>query len=39
MKQKPVLAGIGKLMCDILPTGEQVEGAPANFVVQCFLNN
>ncbi len=29
--QKPLVAGIGELLWDILPTGKQVGGAPCNF--------
>jgi hypothetical protein len=39
MKLKPIMAGIGELLCNLLPTGEQVDRAPANFVAQGFLNN
>ncbi len=31
MKNKPIVAGIGELLWDILPTGKQVGGAPCNF--------
>ena len=31
MKQKPIVAGIGELLWDILPSGKQVGGAPCNF--------
>ncbi len=31
MKKKPIVAGIGELLWDILPTGKQVGGAPCNF--------
>lgn len=31
MNQKPVVAGIGELLWDLLPTGKQMGGAPANF--------
>lgn len=31
MKRKPVVAGIGELLWDLLPTGKQMGGAPANF--------
>ena len=31
MKQKPIVAGIGELLWDLLPTGKQMGGAPANF--------
>jgi fructokinase len=31
MSDKPIVAGIGELLWDILPTGKQVGGAPTNF--------
>ncbi len=31
MKNKPVVAGIGELLWDVLPTGKQIGGAPTNF--------
>lgn len=31
MKRKPVVAGIGELLWDLLPDGKQMGGAPANF--------
>jgi fructokinase len=31
MKKKPVIAGIGELLWDMLPTGKQLGGAPCNF--------
>ncbi len=31
MKNKPIVAGIGELLWDLLPTGKQVGGAPCNF--------
>jgi fructokinase len=31
MNNKPLVAGIGELLWDILPTGKQVGGAPCNF--------
>ena len=31
MNNKPIVAGIGELLWDILPTGKQVGGAPSNF--------
>lgn len=31
MSHKPIVAGIGELLWDILPTGKQVGGAPTNF--------
>ena len=31
MKKKPVVAGIGELGWDVLPTGKQLGGAPCNF--------
>jgi len=31
MKKKPIVAGIGELLWDVLPTGKQVGGAPCNF--------
>lgn len=31
MKKKPIVAGIGELLWDILPTGKQLGGAPCNF--------
>jgi fructokinase len=31
MKNKPIVAGIGELLWDILPGGKQVGGAPCNF--------
>lgn len=38
MSHKPIVAGIGELLWDILPTGKQVGGAPTNFAfhaMQC----
>jgi len=32
MKEKPVIAGIGELLWDVLPSGKQLGGAPCNFV-------
>lgn len=32
MNEKPVVAGIGELLWDILPSGRQLGGAPCNFV-------
>jgi len=31
MNNKPLVAGIGELLWDVLPTGKQVGGAPCNF--------
>lgn len=31
MSYKPIVAGIGELLWDVLPTGKQVGGAPCNF--------
>lgn len=31
MTRKPIVAGIGELLWDVLPTGKQMGGAPANF--------
>ena len=31
MNNKPIVAGIGELLWDVLPTGKQVGGAPCNF--------
>jgi fructokinase len=31
MNNKPLVAGIGELLWDVLPTGKQVGGAPFNF--------
>jgi fructokinase len=31
MKDKPILAGIGELLWDVLPSGKQLGGAPCNF--------
>ena len=31
MDHKPVVAGIGELLWDVLPTGKQIGGAPSNF--------
>jgi len=31
MNKKPVVAGIGELLWDVLPTGKQLGGAPGNF--------
>jgi fructokinase len=31
MKKKPIVAGIGELLWDMLPTGKQLGGAPCNF--------
>jgi fructokinase len=31
MKEKPILAGIGELLWDVLPSGKQFGGAPCNF--------
>jgi fructokinase len=31
MNNKPLVAGIGELLWDILPTGKQIGGAPCNF--------
>lgn len=31
MKEKPVVAGIGELLWDVLPSGKQLGGAPCNF--------
>jgi fructokinase len=31
MDHKPVVAGIGELLWDVLPTGKQIGGAPTNF--------
>lgn len=31
MNKKPVVAGVGELLWDLLPTGKQMGGAPANF--------
>jgi fructokinase len=31
MKEKPIVAGIGELLWDVLPTGKQLGGAPCNF--------
>jgi fructokinase len=31
MKAKPILAGIGELLWDVLPSGKQFGGAPCNF--------
>ncbi len=31
MENKPIVAGIGELLWDLLPTGKQVGGAPCNF--------
>ena len=31
MSHKPIVAGIGELLWDVLPTGKQVGGAPTNF--------
>ena len=32
MNRKPVVAGIGELLWDVLPSGKQLGGAPCNFV-------
>jgi len=32
MKEKPVIAGIGELLWDVLPSEKQLGGAPCNFV-------
>ena len=32
MKEKPVIARIGELLWDVLPSGKQLGGAPCNFV-------
>ena len=32
MNEKPVVAGIGELLWDVLPSGKQLGGAPCNFV-------
>ncbi|MGD0341239.1 MAG: carbohydrate kinase [Bacteroidales bacterium] len=32
MKSRPILAGIGELLWDFLPSGKQLGGAPCNFV-------
>jgi fructokinase len=32
MKEKPIVAGIGELLWDVLPSGIQLGGAPCNFV-------
>ena len=32
MNGKPVVAGIGELLWDVLPSGKQLGGAPCNFV-------
>jgi fructokinase len=31
MNQKPLIAGIGEILWDVLPTGKQLGGAPCNF--------
>lgn len=31
MKEKPIVAGIGELLWDVLPSGKQLGGAPCNF--------
>ncbi|HSO87630.1 MAG TPA: carbohydrate kinase [Draconibacterium sp.] len=31
MNNKPIVAGIGELLWDVLPTGKQIGGAPCNF--------
>lgn len=31
MKKKPLIAGIGELLWDVLPSGKQLGGAPCNF--------
>lgn len=31
MNKKPILAGIGELLWDLLPSGKQLGGAPCNF--------
>ncbi len=31
MSRKPIVAGVGELLWDVLPTGRQVGGAPCNF--------
>jgi len=30
MNEKPVVIGIGELICDILPSGKKAGGAPIN---------
>jgi fructokinase len=32
--KRPIIAGIGELLWDMLPTGQQLGGAPANFAYQ-----
>ena len=34
MKQKPIVAGIGEVLFDVLPDGERLGGAPINFAYQ-----
>ena len=36
MKNKPVVAGIGELLWDMLPEGKQLGGAPCNFAYHAF---
>ena len=31
-KERPIVAGIGELLWDVLPTGKRAGGAPINFV-------
>jgi hypothetical protein len=31
MCKKPIVAGIGELLWDVLPSGKQLGGAPCNF--------
>jgi fructokinase len=35
MNYKPVVAGIGELLWDLLPQGKQLGGAPCNFAYHC----
>ncbi len=36
MNNKPLIAGIGELLWDVLPSGKQLGGAPCNFAFHCI---